>query len=162
MSEVPPSSRSLQVAHPSLLLALVGTVLPLDKAFPLLVRVFAPSILTRARPVPRNRLRSSENCSSQTPGRSTSQIIALRRSVPIGMTGLRRSEHPHSTPKAGFEWAHPPLKVANVWASLGVVAQIRDMGAKGKRAYAIAKALDSEAHARDTAANSRRRPCGAS
>src|SRR5713101_4698985 len=46
---------------------LSGAVRQLDKVFPPLVRVFAPSIPTRSRPVPHSRLRSGENCSTPSP-----------------------------------------------------------------------------------------------
>ena len=46
---------------------LSGAVLQLEKAFPLLVRVFALSIPTRSLLVPHNRLRSGENCSTPSP-----------------------------------------------------------------------------------------------
>jgi len=46
---------------------LSGAVLSLDKVFPPLVRVFAPSIPTRSQPVPHAQLRSGENCSTPSP-----------------------------------------------------------------------------------------------
>ena len=48
-------------------LNLSGAVRQVDKAFPPLVRVFVPCILTRSRPVPASRLRSGENCSTPSP-----------------------------------------------------------------------------------------------
>src|SRR5260370_4145583 len=55
-----------RVAHSSPVLAWSGAVLPLDKVFPPLVRVFVPSIHSIST-VPRRRLRSGENCSTPIP-----------------------------------------------------------------------------------------------
>jgi hypothetical protein len=46
---------------------LSGAVVSLDKASPPLVLVFELSIPTRSRPVPHNRWRSGENCSTPSP-----------------------------------------------------------------------------------------------
>jgi|SRR5216684_3378832 len=82
-----------------------GAVLQLDKVFPPLVRVFVLSIPTRTLRVPQRRLRSGENCSTQTQGPfdfaqgrlSTPQIIAFAMICSGRDDRIGRSEHPHSS-----------------------------------------------------------------
>src|ERR1700733_3864658 len=61
------SGRPRRVGPLKPVFGLSGAVLPLDKVFPLLVRVFVPSIRIRSRLVPHTQLRSGENCSTPSP-----------------------------------------------------------------------------------------------
>jgi hypothetical protein len=77
---------------------LSGAVLQPDRVFPLIFRAFVSSISNRSPCVPRPR---------KTQGPSTPQIIALRRSAPVGMTELGDLNIPTQA-KIGLEWGTRP------------------------------------------------------